>query len=93
MKLLINWFKESNHDKHALAGLGILIVYFILGIILSLNFNQTLLISNVSILACMITAEYKDKLHRCKFDWEDILAGMIFPLVLDIITCIIYIIK
>lgn len=37
-----------------------------------------------------MSAEYKDKEHGSLFDWLDILAGMTYPILIDIVCLIIY---
>lgn len=88
-----NWLKESNHNKHLIAGLIILIISLLLVYTLTKNDYATLIISNFVVAACMSTAEYKDKLYGGKFDWEDILAGMITPVIADILYLVILFIK
>ena len=88
-----NWLKESNHNKHLIAGLIILTISLLLVYTLTKNDYATLLISNFVVAACMATAEYKDKLYGGKFDWEDILAGMIPSIIADILYLVILFIK
>lgn len=88
-----NWLKESNHDKHLIAGFIIFIISLLLSYSLTKNDYATLIISNFVVAACMATAEYKDKLYGGKFDWEDILAGMIPSIIADILYLVILFIK
>jgi hypothetical protein len=88
-----NWLKESNHNKHLIAGLIILTISLLLVYTLTKNDYATLIISNFVVAACMATAEYKDKLYGGKFDWEDILAGMIPSIIADILYLVILFIK
>lgn len=88
-----NWLKESNHNKHLIAGLIILTISLLLVYTLTKNDYATLIISNFVVAACMATAEYKDKLYGGKFDWEDILAGMTPSIIADILYLVILFIK
>lgn len=84
-----SWLLTSNHLKHLIAGAGLLIVMLVLNLILGIPYFTSLIMTNVVVALCMATAEYKDKLHGGLFDCEDILAGMIVPMVVLIISFII----
>ena len=69
-------------------GILIYIVYVLLTIGLMLLTKDIVLISiviaSISSITHMISAEYKDKLQGNKFDYLDILAGSIIPVILTI---------
>ena len=88
MNKLINWFKQSNRNKHLYMGILIYLVYILLTIGLLLLTEDIILISTViatiSSITHMISVEYKDRLQGNKFDWLDILSGSIIPVLLTI---------
>lgn len=94
MNKIINWFKQSNRYKHTIAGLLITSLYITL---LNLLFNNSDIQSKVSIVSIalisnfthMCAVEYKDLLYNSKFDWNDIIAGIIPSVILSIIIFII----
>lgn len=69
-------------------GILIYIVYVLLTIGLILLTKDIVLISiviaSISSITHMISVEYKDKLQGNKFDYLDILAGSIIPVILTI---------
>ena len=73
------WIMSSNRYKHAIVGGILLVILMGLFAILHTNFWISLIMTNVCVALCMATAEYKDKLHGGLFDLEDIIAGMIIP--------------
>lgn len=78
----MNWLFESNRPKHVIAGSMIYIISFVLA---SLLYGKEYALSNVIIslfvtLVAGICVEYKDKLYGNKFDWLDVLATCISPL-------------
>ena len=88
MNKLISWFKQSNRYKHLYMGILIYIVYVLLTIGLMLLTKDIVLISiviaSISSITHMISVEYKDRLQGNKFDYLDILAGSIIPVILTI---------
>lgn len=93
MKKLIEkikaWYKESNRDKHSYVGAIIYCTFFVVGFALGIELIPNAVIATV---ASMMSAEYKDKEHGSLFDWLDILAGMTYPILIDIVCLIIYLI-
>lgn len=93
MNKLINWFKQSNRYKHSIVGILITAIYITL---LGILFNDTTITSKISICSIsifsafthMCAVEYKDIQYGSKFDWNDILAGIIPPTVITILTFI-----
>lgn len=69
-------------------GILIYIVYVLLTIGLMLLTKDIVLISiviaSISSITHMISVEYKDKLQGNKFDYLDVLAGSIIPVILTI---------
>lgn len=85
MKKLIEWFKSSNHYKHTAVGFILYLITLVLASICSAPPIGASLISLFLVFSCMASVEYKDKLYGNKFDWEDILAGMICPVIITLI--------
>lgn len=96
MKKLINkikkWYKESNRDKHSNAGAIIYSTFLVVGFALGLEIIPNAVIASGATIASMMSAEYKDKEYGSPFDWCDILAGMTFPILVDIVCLVIYLI-
>lgn len=90
---IVSWLKESNHYKHMLIGLFLFLCFLGLCSILNISYFVASIISCCTVGACMMTAEYKDKINGGPFDLEDILAGMIFPIVIFIISIIVLLIN
>lgn len=96
MKKLIEkikaWYKESNRDKHSYVGAIIYSTFLVVGFALGIDIIPNAVIASGATIASMMSAEYKDKEHGSLFDWLDILAGMTFPILVDIVCLIIYLI-
>lgn len=96
MKKLIErikkWYKESNRDKHSYVGAIIYLTFFVVGFALGIEFIPNAIIATGATMASMMSAEYKDKEYGAPFDWCDIFAGMTFPILVDIVCLIIYLI-
>lgn len=99
MKKLIEkikaWYKESNRDKHSYVGAIIYCTFFVVGFALGIELIPNAVIATGATgatVASMMSAEYKDKEHGYLFDWLDILAGMTYPILIDIVCLIIYLI-
>lgn len=96
MKKLINkikkWYKESNRDKHSNVGVIIYCTFMVVGFIIGIELIPNAIIASGATLTAMMSAEYKDKEHGAIFDWNDIVAGMTYPILIDIVCLIIYLI-
>lgn len=96
MKKLIEkikaWYKESNRDKHSYVGAIIYCTFFVVGFALGIEIIPNAVIASGATIASMMSAEYKDKEYGSPFDWCDILAGMTFPILVDIVCLVIYLI-
>lgn len=86
------WYKESNRDKHSYVGAIIYSTFLVVGFALGVDIIPNAVIASGATIASMMSAEYKDKEYGCPFDWCDILAGMTFPILIDIVCLIIYLI-
>lgn len=91
-KKIKDWFYESNHDGHFWVGGAIFTISMFISTILELEVIQMLAVSDIIVFCSMASAEYKDNAWGGKFDWQDILAGMILPILFTLIFGIIYVI-
>lgn len=89
IKKILNWFKESNRYKHALAGVLIFIVMIVVNNFVGINTITNLFNSTLVVIISMLSVEYKDSLCGNKFDWYDIIAGVSLVIIVDIIVCLI----
>lgn len=92
IRIINDWYKESNRDKYCYAGGIIFATFLVLGIALGIAIIPNAIIATGATVASMMSAEYKDKEHGSLFDWLDILAGMTYPILIDIVCLIIYLI-
>lgn len=92
IRIINDWYKESNRDKHCYAGGIIFAAFLVFGIALGIAIIPNAIIATGATLATMMSAEYKDKEYGNLFDWKVILAGMTIPVLFDIISFTIYII-
>lgn len=90
---IIEWYNESNRQWHLLLGMIIFPIFLIYGGVSGMD-NTTNVINATMVTAlAMATAEFKDKQHGGLFDWLDILAGMSFPIFIDICYILTLILK
>ena len=93
IKKLTGWLNEGNRDKHlgygALCAILILLLsVFILTLQLSVTITSS--IFTLMIVGSLATGmEFKDKMWGGEFDWLDLLATIILPIIIVIITIII----
>ena len=77
---LFDWLNQSGRSLHLLAGFFILLISMITFGLLRFNTYINAAISSGIVLIAMIIKEFYDKfIKKTKFDWSDILAGMLFP--------------
>lgn len=86
------WYKESNRDKHSYMGAIIYCTFMVVGFALGIELIPNAIIASGATLASATSAEYKDKEYGNMFDWEDIIASMTYPVLIDIVCLIIYLI-
>lgn len=85
IKKILNWFKQSNRDKHLKVGFVAIIALLIFGGALGLKPIPNFINANIIVFLLMAAVEYKDKLYGNKFDWYDIIAGIIPAIAMDIL--------
>lgn len=80
---LFDWLNQSGRSLHLLAGFGILLISMIAFGLLSFNTYVNAAISSGIVFIAMIVKELYDKyIKKTFFDWSDVLAGMLFPVLL-----------
>lgn len=90
---IVKWYNESNKQMILLVGMITCSIFLIYGGVSGMD-NTTNVINATMVTAlAMATAEFKDKQHGGLFDWLDILAGMSFPIFIDICYILILILK
>lgn len=72
--------------------LSSIVLFFVVGFALGIELIPNAVIATGATVASMMSAEYKDKEYGSPFDWCDILAGMTFPILVDIVCLVIYLI-
>ena len=91
---LYEWFISSNRWMHVLVG-GVIMVAMMASISIWTPFDpiplQCIFGATISTFITMCAMEYKDKAHGGRFDWKDINAGMIVPIIIDIIVILLMI--
>lgn len=84
---LFEWFIASNRWLHLMIG-GIIMIFMTAATVIWNPFNpnaiQAIFVGTLATFIIMCAVEYKDKAHGGKFDWKDINAGMLVPIVIDI---------
>lgn len=86
MKKLFNWLLVSNRYKHLIIGVVILAIWIPACLILGMTWLQSVITGFATVTIAMASCEYKDKAHGCKWDWLDILAGALVPIILLFIS-------
>jgi hypothetical protein len=87
--VLYDLFIASNRWMHALVG-GVIYVVMMAAIVIWTPYEpiplQCCFGATIATFIAMCASEYKDKAKGGKFDWKDIFAGVIVPIVLDVIV-------
>lgn len=87
--VIYDLFIASNRWMHLLVG-GVIYVAMMAAIVIWTPYDpipmQCCFGATLATLIAMCSKEYADKAHGGKFDWKDILAGVIVPIVLDVIV-------
>lgn len=87
------WLTESNRPKHLKVGSLI----YVMWMLYMLYFDGSLIFSSVTALGAvflaMVSVDYGQRTAGSKFDWLDVLAGCLVPLVLTAVFCVLYFIS
>lgn len=79
---------KSNREKHLIAGALIYAVMLGLCFVLSIQYLKGTIIALVATLIAACAVEYKDKLWGGKFDWLDVVATILVPVIVSTILLI-----
>lgn len=86
---LSKWMNESNRQAHIWGGIFLYTILYIVGAgWLTMGVYKMGIIATLAVLGAMIGLEIKDKDAGGKFDWQDILAGLYFPIIVDFLLLI-----
>lgn len=92
MKRLINkylgWLKESNRPKHMKAGILVFIAMLAVCLTLGVGLIPSTVIAFVATVIVAVAVDYKDKLYGNTFDWLDVLATVLLPVVITLVVLI-----
>ena len=92
IKELTGWLSESNRDKHLGYGALCTILVLLLSIFiltLQLPIALTSSIFTLMVVGSLATGmEFKDKMWGGEFDWLDLLATILFPILIVLISII-----
>ena len=84
------WLTESNRPKHLKVGSLI----YAMWMLYMLYFDSSLIFASVTALGAvflaMASVDYGQRTAGSKFDWLDVLAGCLAPLVLTAVFCVLY---
>lgn len=89
IKVLYEWLLQSNRLSHVKAGMIIFLMMIIFCFfLLSISLGKSAIASLMTTAIAAMAVDYKDKLWGGKFDWLDIAATVLLPLMLTIICCV-----
>ena len=79
----INWMNFSGRPFHIWGGLGMLFVNLVIGTaLLGMSTIGAAILGTVNVAYMGISHEYKDKIEKNNFDWQDFAATMYFPIIM-----------
>lgn len=83
---LFEWLKISNRPKHLKAGIIIFIIWIGSVLLLTtMTILQATLTGTICVFVAMCAVEYIQKSIGGKWDWLDILAGILLPIIVVLI--------
>ena len=83
---LFEWLKISNRPKHLKAGIIIFIIWIGSVLLLTtMTILQAALTGTICVFVAMCAVEYIQKSIGGKWDWLDILAGILLPIIVVLI--------
>ena len=84
---------KSNREKHLIAGALIYAVMLGLCFVLNVQYVKGTIIALIATLIAACAVEYKDKLWGGKFDWLDVVATILDPVIVSAILLIVTLTK
>lgn len=89
IKKYLGWLKDSNRPKHMKAGILVFIVMLAVCLTLGVGLSPSTVIAFVSTVIVAVAVDYKDKLYGNTFDWLDVLATVLLPGLIAVISILI----
>lgn len=89
IKKYLGWLKDSNRPKHMKAGILVFIVMLTVCLTLGVGLSPSTVIAFVSTVIVAVAVDYKDKLYGNTFDWLDVLATVLLPGLIAVISILI----
>ena len=83
------WITESNRPKHILAGVVIYALWMLVPSLRGDDMSIAALRALCVVVIAMMAVEYGQKTCGSKFDWLDVLAGCLVPLLATLILLIV----
>ena len=88
---LFEWLKISNRPKHLKAGIIIFIIWIGSVLLLTtMTILQATLTGTICVFVAMCAVEYIQKSIGGEWDWLDILAGVLLPIIVVLIIYLIW---
>ena len=88
IKKYLGWLKDSNRPKHMKAGMLVFIAMLAVCLTLGVGLIPSTVIAFVATVIVAVAVDYKDKLYGNTFDWLDVLATVLFPVVITLVVLI-----
>ena len=88
IKKYLTWLKDSNRPKHMKAGILVFIVMLAVCLTLGVGLSPSTVIAFVSTVIVAVAVDYKDKLYGNVFDWLDVAATVLLPVVITLAVLI-----
>lgn len=85
----LGWLKDSNRPKHMKAGILVFIVMLAVCLTLGVGLSPSTVIAFVATVIVAVAVDYKDKLYGNTFDWLDVLATVLLPGLIAVISILI----
>jgi len=89
IKKYLGWLKDSNRPKHMKAGMLVFIAMLAVCLTLGVGLSPSTVIAFVSTVIVAVAVDYKDKLYGNTFDWLDVLATVLLPGLIAVISILI----
>jgi hypothetical protein len=88
IKKYLGWLKDSNRPKHMKAGMLVFIAMLAVCLTLVVGLSPSTVIAFVATVIVAVAVDYKDKLYGNTFDWLDVLATVLLPVVITLAVLI-----
>ena len=88
IKKYLGWLKDSNRPKHMKAGMLVFIAMLAVCLTLGVGLIPSTVIAFVATVIVAVAVDYKDKHYGNTFDWLDVLATVLFPVVITLVVLI-----